>query len=189
MRLLQILLLVFLPTAVAQPNCGRLSQNDTYEKLNQILECLESKILDTKKEAVIPSQSMPTDTVSSEQPVGEEEAEDNNIATKANLIAMGQRVHGKITTRDRDFYKFSTSRQTEKFRVIVRKINGFRAVVKIYNAFENKIGGFSPGAFAPIDEPVSVAVESSPDSFYYISVAGFDERDSGEYELEVREEN
>jgi hypothetical protein len=187
MKLLRIILLVFLPITVAKADCGRLNTNDTYEKLNKILECIELRITDVEKSTPIRSNSTAANPVASERPVGKEEIEDNNHVPKANLISMGERVRGKIAGGDRDYYKFRTASQTEKFRVILRKmsISGFYANVTIYNQFEKKI---IHGA-ADYDEPVSLLVEGGPDLFFFIYIKGYSDKTRGEYELVVREEN
>ena len=186
MRLLQILSLLFLPAAVAQADCGRLSKSDTYEKLNQILECLELKISEVQKNEVTVRSPEEKDRVAPEKSIAGKEVEDNNIVPEANLITMGQRVRGKIAKpEDRDFYKFRTSDQTEKFRVILRKLSasGFWATVSIFDEFEQQLNQ----TYKRYDTPVSMLVESKPNSFYFVSVksgAG----DKGEYELVVRGE-
>lgn len=185
MRLLRILLLVISPTAAAETDCGRLSAGDTYEKLNQILECLESKISDMQKKVTIQSTSTANDSVSSEQSIGSKEVESNDLITESNLVTMGQRVHGKVAgDEDRDFYKFRTSSQTEKVRVILRKLSkkGFSADLTIYDEVEDREGI----RHASGDTPVTISFESKPDSYYYIVVAGSGR--GGEYELVIRDE-
>ncbi len=184
MRLLQILSLVILPVSVAQAECGRLSKTDTYEKLNQILDCLELKMSEVQKNVVILMSPEGKDRVAPEKSIAGKEVEDNDIVPDANLITLGQRVRGKIAKpEDRDFYKFRTATQTEKFRVILRKLSssGFGAIVSVYNEVEEHLADKTTWG----DTPVSVLVESKPDSLYYLSVKG-DGR--GEYELVVREE-
>lgn len=184
MRLSQILLLVLLPAAVAQADCGRLSSTDTYEKPNQILECLESKISVLQNNVTNRPPPIGNDPV--KQSIGSEEVENNNLFPEANLILLGQRVRGKIAKpEDRDFYKFRTASQTDKFRVILRKLSasGFWAIVTIYNVVEEPLAGDGKEH----DTPVSMLVESKPDAFYYVSVKSGAQQ-LGDYEPVVREE-
>ena len=186
MRLLHLLFLFVLPAAAAEPDCGRLAENDTYSKLNEILECLESKISELQKKAAILGDTNLKGSSIEEHSMTGEEVENNNQVTGANLIELGQRVRGTLAKPDdRDFYKFRTSSKTDKFRVIVRKLSasGFWADVNIFDEAETLVSD----SYARWDAPVSMQVESRPNSFYFVSIKSRT-GDRGDYELEVREE-
>ena len=189
MKLLLIILLVLLPTAVVYADCGRLEAGDSYQKINQILECLESQISELQNTKATAPSSSSGDPVSAEQDTGGKEKEANNHITEANLIRMGQRVQGSIVNdKDRDFYKFKTPVQSanagpQKVRVILRKLDEFYGTVDIYDDVENRIKHQSESG----DKTVSMLVESKPDSYYYVLVKSF-QRTKGEYELVIREE-
>jgi len=189
MKSLLIILLVLLPTAVVRADCGRLEADDSYQKINQILECLESQINDLRNTKATAPSSPSGDPVSAEKYTGGKEQEANNYITEANLIRMGQRVRGRLTdNKDRDFYKFKTPAQSanagpQKIRIILRKLEEFHGAVDIYDDAENKIeNDYKSG-----DETVSIQVESKPDSYYYVLVKSYSST-YGAYELVTREE-
>jgi hypothetical protein len=194
MKSLLIILLVLLPTAVVRADCGRLEAGDSYQKINQILECLESQINDLRNTKATAPSSPSGDPVSAEQDTGGKEQEANNQITEANLIRIGQRVQGRLANdKDRDFYKFKTPVQSanagqQKFRVILRKLEQSHVRIDIYDDVENKIKSDA----APGDETVSMLVESKPDSYYYVLVKSWDYHGIGTkigaYELVIREE-
>ena len=188
MKSLLIILLVLLPTAVVHADCGRLEAGDSYQKINQILECIESQISELRNTKASAPSSSSGDPVSAEQDTGGKEQEANNHITEANLIRMGQRVQGRLVDgKDRDFYKFKTPVQSanagqQKFRVILRKLEEFYGTVDIYDDVENRIKSKSESG----DETVSMLVESKPDSYYYALVKPYS--GYGDYELVIREE-
>ena len=151
MKSLLIILLVLLPTAVVRADCGRLEAGDSYQKINQILECIESQISELRNTKAAAPSSSSGDPVSAEQDTGGKEQEANNHITEANLIRMGQRVQGRLVNdKDRDFYKFKTPVQSanagqQKFRVILRKLENINGTVDIYDDVENKIKSGSAG--------------------------------------------
>ena len=190
MKSLLIILLVLLPTAVVRADCGRLEAGDSYQKINQILECIESQISELRNtKAAVPASSS-GDPVSAEQDTGGKEQEANNHITEANLIRMGQRVQGRLANdKDRDFYKFKTPVQSvnagqQKFRVILRKKERFHVEVNIYDDVENNIAT----NIEMYDDPASMLIESSkPGSYYYVFVQSYFGQ-IGAYELVIREE-
>ena len=103
MKSLLIILLMLLPAVVVRADCGRLESDDSYQKINQILECLESQINALRNtKATAPSSQ--GDPVLAEQDTGGKEQEVNNHITEANLIRIGQRVQGRLANdKDRDF--------------------------------------------------------------------------------------
>jgi hypothetical protein len=190
MKSLLISLLVLLPAVVVRADCGRLEAGDSYQKINQILECLESQISDFRESetAGIPYQS--GEAISAEKYTGGKEQEANNYITEANLIRIGQPVRGRLTdNKDRDYYKFTTpllsaNQDQQKFRVILRK--EFSGIVDIYDDVENQI----ISALEMGDKSISKLVESKPDSYYYVLVKPYSNSNSlyGNYELVIREE-
>jgi hypothetical protein len=189
MKSLLIILLVLLPTVVVRADCGRLEADDSYKKINQILECLESQINDLRDTDTAAPSSSSGDPVSAEQDTGGKEQETNNHITEANLIRMGQRVRGRLANdKDRDFYKFKTPVQSanqgqQKFRVILRKLGEVSITVDIYDDVERKID-YSTKLY---DETISILVKSKPDSYYYVLLKSY-ESVYGAYELVIREE-
>ena len=188
MKSLLIILLVLLPAVVVRADCGRLESGDSYQKINQILECLESQIDDLRNtKATVPSSPL-GDPVSAEQDTGGKEQEVNNRITEANLIRIGQQVQGRLANdKDRDFYKFKTSVHSanasqQKLRVILRKLEKFYGTVDIYDDVEKRIKSVSANG----DETISMLVESKPDTYYYVLVKPYS--GYGDYELVIREE-
>ena len=189
MKSLLIILLVLLPAVVVRADCGRLEAGDSYQKINQILECLETQINDLRNtETARISSSSSGDPVSAEKYTGSKEQEANNYITEANLIRMGQPVRGRLTdNKDRDFYKFKTpvlsaNQDQQNFRVILRK--EFSGIVDIYDDVENQI----ISALEKSDKTISKLVESKPDSYYYVLVKPYSTLVYGDYELVIREE-
>lgn len=120
------------------------------------------------------------------------EKESNDQITNANVIQLGDRIRGEISTdKDRDYFKFRTSdRASSNIRVILRKLSsgGFYAEAIAYDQVESRIArGYTRG-----DDPVTFSFESTANSEYYILIkshSGFgDYNKLGPYELEVREE-
>ena len=194
MKLLLIILLVLMPAVAVHADCGRLEAGDTYQKINQILECLESQISELRNTKAAAPSSSSGDPISAEQDTGGKEQEANNHITEANLIRMGQRVQGSIVNdKDRDFYKFKTPVQSsnagpQKFRVILRKLDSLNVEIDIYDDVENKIRSDKASG----DTTLSMLVESKPDSYYYVLVKSYYlhglYKTTGAYELVIREE-
>ena len=187
MKSLLIILLVLLPAIVVRADCGRLEAGDSYQKINQILECLELQISELRNTKPTAPSSLSGDPVSAEQDTGGKEQEANNRITEANLIRMGQRVQGRLVdVKDRDFYKFKTPAQSanagpQKLRVILRK--EFSGTVDIYDDVEKRIKSVNEHG----DKTISMLVESKPDSYYYVLVKSYKSQ-YGAYELVIREE-
>ncbi len=96
---------------------------------------------------------------------GGEEQEPNDQITVPNLIQLGSTIKGMINTeQDRDFFKFKTSGQGLKTRVILRKTSpsGFSARVTVYNDVEKNIASdYEYG-----ENTVTFPFESNPNSYY-----------------------
>ena len=115
------------------------------------------------------------------------EKEPNDQAPEANSVAVGTKIRGEITpNEDRDFFRFRTSNRTpSKTIVVLRKLSstGFWGEVSIYDKNERQL----KHDFETADQPVSLVFESTPSSFYFVSVKSNGQK-GGPYELEVREE-
>ena len=107
--------------------------------------------------------------------------------TNAALIATGTTVKGLIATdQDRDFFKFKTSGQELKMRVIMRKPapGGFNANVFVYDDAESKVAsGYALG-----EDAVSFSFDCNANSLYYVKVEGMSSGSHGPYELIVKAE-
>jgi hypothetical protein len=117
---------------------------------------------------------------------GGEEQEPNDQITVPNLIQLGSTIRGVIATdQDRDFFKFKTSSQGFKTRVILRKTlpGGFNAQASVYDDAEKKIDrGYALG-----EDAVSFNFESNANSYYYVMIESMD-NSRGPYELLVKQE-
>src|SRR5215831_10757086 len=102
--------------------------------------------------------------------------------TNATPIRTGTTIKGLIATdQSRDFFKFKTSGQELKMRVIVRKPapGGFNANVVIYDSVESKVAsGYALG-----EDAVSFSFECNANSYYYVKVEGMSSGSHGPYEL------
>jgi hypothetical protein len=107
--------------------------------------------------------------------------------TNATLITTGITYKGLIATdQDRDFFKFKTSGQELKMRVILRKPapGGFSANVVVSDAVEKNVAsGYAFG-----EDAVSFSFDCSANSYYYVKVEGLSSGSHGSYELLVKAE-
>jgi len=106
---------------------------------------------------------------------------------KATPITPGTPIKGIIATdQDRYFYKFKTSAQDLRIRIIVRKIarGGFMANVVVYDNVENRVAS----SYTLGEDPVSFAFDCNANSYYVVKVEGYSSGDRGPYELLVKAE-
>jgi hypothetical protein len=202
MKAFAIIVLILLPPVVVQADCGRLTANDDYEKLNEILECLDSRITELQ-ERVTPGASPGSGKAISEgKPVsrkeGEissqvtesEEIEPNDNVSQATRIALGTTIRGRLKREDKDYYQFKVPEGFDhKVRIIYRPLSyhlGKVVGVQVFDSVEKVV---AMGNDANGSDPVSLAISAEANSTYFIKV-GWQvfSGDKLDYELVIRKE-
>src|SRR5215208_3275659 len=134
--------IVFLYSSIGfgqDQNCGRLKTGDSFNRINEILDCIESKvrILQSKESPIInlPNQSL----ASAKEP--------NDRISDATPIAFGSTVEGKLTKQNlTDWYVFKTPESAgDKSVLVFRWIGGesIRVELEVYDADENRLKSLS----------------------------------------------
>jgi hypothetical protein len=108
-------------------SCGRLSTGDTFDDLNKILDCIESKVS---------GQSFVTATNTA---IYSGEKEPNDLIGNANIITIDTTIKGRIKKGDDfDIFQFTAPEAKESVRVIVRQTDpdGFYPTIRLYDDAE-----------------------------------------------------
>ena len=136
-------------------SCGRLNTGDTFDDLNKILDCIESKVSD---------QSFVTATNTA---IYSDEKEPNDLIGNANIINLDTTINGNFKKGDNfDIFQFAAPKSEEGVRVILRQTDpeGFYPGLKLYDDAEvllKYING-DPG------KTLSVPLTTDPNRRYYI---------------------
>jgi len=163
--------------ADSNQNCGRLKTGDSFDRLNEILNCIESKI------NVYSSINLEN------APVYSEEMEPNDSIGNANLVAFGSTIKGQIKKGgEYDVFTFIAPDSKNNIRVILRQthISGFWPEVAIYDYNERLILQQKPSS----NENLSLQIEPEPKKQYYVTVRCWQDCNNANmfYELNIREE-
>jgi hypothetical protein len=159
-----------------EQNCGRLKTGDNFNRINEILDCIESKI------NVYPRTKLENTTVY------DEEKEPNDSIGNANFISLGSTIKAQIKDENEyDIFTFIAPDSQKNLRLILRQthLKGFSPRVIVYDHNENIILGENGKKHVT----VSLQLKPKPKEQYYISVTcGSDCNGDMFYELQVREE-
>jgi len=167
------------PAIGAEPsqNCGRLKSGDNFNRINEILDCIESKI------NVHSSMKLENTTIY------DEEKEPNDTISTANLITIGSTIKAQIKDENEyDIFTFIASDSQKNLRIVLHQTNpkGFYPRVTIYDHNENKIikeDGRSS------NETVSLQLKPKPKEQYYVSITCWNGcYGNMSYELQIKEE-
>ena len=166
------------PAIGAEPsqNCGRLKTGDNFNRINEILDCIESKINSY--------QHMKSENTT----IYDEEKEPNDSISTTNLINLGSTIKAQIKDgNEYDIFTFITPDPQKNLRLILRQPypKGFYPRVTIYDHNESQItreDGFP-------QKTISLQLKPKPKEQYYVSVTCW-ANCSGDmfYELQIREE-
>jgi hypothetical protein len=149
-------------------NCGRLKTGDNFNRINEILDCIESKIRTSvsplppaaNSEAGGSPLRLPTPPGVAKEP--------NNGIYEAAEIPFGSSMKSKITQRDPiDWYVFKTPDDVgDQFLVIYRYIDGAgRVYIEVYDSNEKKLSGDSSS-----QESQSLTIKGEKGAIYYIKI-------------------
>jgi hypothetical protein len=156
------------------PDCGRLKTGDTFDDINKILDCIESKI---SGESFVTATNVE---------VYSEEKEPNDLIGNANIISLGTTVNGNIK-KGFDIFRFTAPESEKGVRIIIRQshTSGFFPGLTIYDHTETK-KKYIQGQRG---ETISFPVETEPgqDYYIYLKCRAACDADSN-YELLVRAE-
>jgi hypothetical protein len=157
-------------------NCGRLKTGDNFNRINEILDCIESKI---KVYAPVKSENAT---------IYNEEKEPNNLIGNANLVNLDSTIKAQIKDdNEYDIFTFIAPDSQKNLRIILRQTQpgGFYPSVAIYDRNENQILKEAGSA----NKTISLQLKSKPKEQYYVSVTCW-HGCSGNmfYELQIREE-
>jgi len=157
-------------------NCGRLKTGDNYNRINEILDCIESKIN-------VSSPVMLENTT-----VYNEEKEPNNSISSANLVNLGSTIKAQIKDgNEYDIFTFIAHDSQKNLRIILRQTNpkGFYPRVSIYDYNEVQIIKQD----GEDSKTISLPLKPEPKRQYYVSVTCWNGciKDMF-YELQIREE-
>jgi hypothetical protein len=157
-------------------NCGRLKTGDNFNRLNEILDCIESKI------NVHSSMKLENTAVYSE------EKEPNDLIGNANMVALGSTIRAKINDdNEYDVFTFVAPDSKKNIRVILRQTHpsGFYPRVTVYDYTESQI--FKENGRA--DATLSLQIKAEPKKQYYVTVTCWNGcHENMPYELHIREE-
>jgi hypothetical protein len=163
-------------------NCGRLKAGDNFNRVNEILDCIESKIR-TSLSPLPPAANSASSGSPSPLPTPPGVAkEPNNGVYEATEIPFGSSMKSKITQRDPiDWYFFKTPDDiVDQFVVIYRYIDGTgRVYIEVYDVNEKKLSGDSASS-----ESQSLTVNGEKGAIYYVKV--YANNVDVSYELAVR---
>lgn len=141
--------------ATSKSDCGRLETGDTFDDINKILDCIESKFS---------GESFVTTT---NVEVYSEEKEPNDLIGNANIITLGTTVNGKIKKGNEfDIFRFTAPESEKGVRIIIRQTHtsGFDIEFAIYDHTETKLKHIS-GSYR---KTISLPFETEPGQNYYI---------------------
>jgi hypothetical protein len=166
-------------------NCGRLKAGDNYNRINDILDCIESKIR-TSLSPLPPAANSASSGSPSRLPTPLGVAkEPNNGIYEATEIPFGSSMKGKLTKSDPiDWYVFKTPDDVgDEFLVIYRYISqsGYYAVnIEIFDSNETRISDASSSR-----ESKSLTVKGQRKADYYVKIYS-SSGDTFDYELAIR---
>jgi hypothetical protein len=190
MKVLAGLALLLLPSTIVQADCGRLMADDTYERLNQILECLDSRIDALQNSISAEAPSKPGDADPKISTTQGEEAEPNDYVSQATPVALGTSIRGRLKKEDQDYYQFRVPDGFDhKVRIIFRPLTrhlGTGVRVQVFDSAEN---GVAEGHEVNGHKPVSLAISPEANSAYLVKVGWALHSGNGvDYELVIRKE-
>jgi hypothetical protein len=202
MKVLARLALLLLPSTLVQADCGTLTADDTYERLNQILECLDSRIDELGNRIPAEADSEPGSPPPEEKPESDnkdtssspvstgEEVEPNDYVSQAMPVALGASIRGRLKKDDTDYYQFRVPDGFDhKVRIIFRPLNrhlGTGVRVQVYDSAEKVV---AEGNEVNGREPVSLAISPESNSAYLVKVGWSLQSGNGvDYELVIRKE-
>jgi hypothetical protein len=168
-------------------NCGRLKAGDNFNRINQILDCIESKIR-TSLSPLPPAANSSSSGSPSRLPPPGVAKEPNNGIDEATEIPFGSSMKGKLTQRDPiDWYVFKTPDDVgDEFLVIFRYVEGQGYVglsnpllIEVYDSNEKKIA-YSES----VKESKSLTVKGEQKAEYYVKI--YANNVDTNYELAVR---
>src|SRR4029453_14704244 len=113
-------------------NCGRLKTGDNFNRINEILDCIESKI------KVYSPMKLENTTIY------DEEKGPNDSVGNANLVNIGSTIKAQIKDgNEYDTFTFISPDSQKNLRVILRQTHpkGFYPSVIIYDNNETQIVG------------------------------------------------
>src|SRR2546429_9348106 len=91
-------------------NCGRLKTGDNFNRINEILDCIESKI---KAHSPIKLESTT---------IYNEEKEPNDLIGNANLVSLGSTIKAQIKDdNEYDIFTFIAPDSQKNLRIILRQ--------------------------------------------------------------------
>jgi hypothetical protein len=162
--------------ADSDQNCGRLKTGDNFNRLNEILDCIESKI------------NVHSPMKIENAAVYNEEKEPNDLIGNANLVALGSTVRAKINDdNEYDIFTFIAPDSKKNIRVILRQTHpsGFYPRVALYDYTESQI--FKEDGLS--HKTLSLQIKSEPKKQYYVTVTCWSGcNENMFYELHIREE-
>jgi hypothetical protein len=162
--------------AETSQNCGRLKTGDNFNRINEILDCIESKI-NTYSHTKLENTA-----------IYDEEKEPNDSIGTANLINLGSTIKAQIKNgNEYDMFTFIAPDSQKNLRIILRQTNpkGFYPSVTVYDHNESQILKENGN----VDKTVSLPLKPKPKEQYYVSVHCWDGCGGDMfYELQIREE-
>jgi hypothetical protein len=190
MKVLASLALLLLPSTIVQADCGRLTADDKYERLNQILECLDSRIDDLQNSISAKAASEPGNADPKSPTTQGEEAEPNDYVSQATPVALGASIRGRLKKDDTDYYQFKVADGFDhKVRIIFRPLNhhlGTGVRVQVFDSAEKVV---AEGKEINGHETVSLAISPEANSAYLVKVGWSLRSGNGvDYELVIRKE-
>ena len=136
-------------------SCGRLETGDTFDDLNKILDCIESKVS---------GKSFVTATNTA---IYSEEKEPNDLIGNANIINLDTTIKGNFKKSDDfDIFQFTAPKSEEGIRVILRQIDsgGFFPGLKLYDDAEVLLSN----THGDTGNTLSIPLTTEPNRYYYI---------------------
>jgi hypothetical protein len=167
-------------------NCGRLKTGDSFNRINEILDCIETKIgvIQSSKDPI--SQSKESTVIALPgHPLGSAK-EPNDRIYDATPIVFGSSIQGKLTKNDlTDWYVFKTLDSADGKAIIVfRWIEGESISVKLalYDADEKGLKSWN----ICCKESGSVDINIDKNNTYYVKASSQGVNNYTVYKLSVR---
>jgi len=166
------------PAIGAEPsqNCGRLKTGDNFNRINEILDCIESKI-NAYSHVKLENTA-----------IYDEEKEPNDSIGTANLINLGSTIKAQIKDENEyDIFTFIATDSQKNLRLILRQTNpkGFWPRVTVYDRNETEIIKEQGN----VNKTVSLQLKPKPKEQYYVSITCWNGCHGDMfYELQIREE-
>jgi hypothetical protein len=163
-------------------NCGRLKAGDNFNRINQILDCIEAKIRTSLSPLPPAANSASSGSPSRLTAPPGTAKEPNNGIYEATEIPFGSTMKSKITRRDPiDWYIFKTPDDVgDQFLVIYRYVDGSGWVnIEVYDSNEKKLSGAES-----YQKSQSLTIKGEKEAIYYAKVYANDVDTS--YELAIR---